>query len=172
VPITHARTVAQRAEEARLVYVAMTRAVEVLLCSWAAQRTFSGKVIDRRVCPWLADLAAGTAAAAVEAPRPDWRAHLAEQREVLAARRREADPVLEALAGWREEAARAARVSPEAVLDDDLLATVAARRPGDADELAAIAGVGTIFATSRVGESLLTALASLPVEPAANARSA
>ena len=168
VPITHARTTAQRAEEGRLLYVAMTRAVEVLHCSWAALRTFNGKVLDRRVCPWLGDLASA-AATAEAAPRPDWRVHVAEQKALLQQHRRVADPVLTALQEWREEAARAARVSPEAVLDDQLLAAVAAVRPADQDELAAIPGVGRVLATSRVGEGLLAALAALQH---ANTRSA
>ncbi|HEY8544971.1 MAG TPA: ATP-dependent DNA helicase UvrD2 [Acidimicrobiales bacterium] len=174
VPITHARTAAARAEEARLLYVAMTRAVQVLHCSWAAQRTFSGKVIDRRVCPWVKDLEDGSAAVAAPA-KPDWRARLAEQREQLAriaAQRKPVDPVLDALVEWREEAARAARVRPDTVIDDDLLATIARRRPRTPDELAAIPGVGRILATGRVGEGLLAALAALPDEAAANARSA
>jgi len=168
VPITHARTTAQRAEEARLLYVAMTRAVDVLHCSWAGQRTFNAKVLDRRVSPWVGDLASG-AAAPETAQKPDWRTHLAEQKALLQDRRRVADPVLTALQDWREEAARAARVSPAAVLDDHVLAAVAAARPGDQEELAAVPGVGGMFATSRVGEGLLAALAALHH---ANSRSA
>ena len=60
-------------------------------------------------------------------------------------------------------------MSPEAVLDDQLLAAVAAVRPADQDELTAIPGVGRVLATSRVGEGLLTALAALQH---ANTRSA
>ena len=159
VPISHARTTEQRAEEARLLYVAMTRAIRELHCSWAAQRTFNSKVIDRRVSPWLEGLEVGAAAEAQAAAEPpDWRAHLAEQRERLAAARVVADPVLVALQEWREQAARVARVTPTAVVDDHLLATIAATRPVDQEELAAIVGVGRIMATSRVGEGLLAAL--------------
>jgi len=68
--------------------------------------------------------------------------------------------VLLALQEWRDEAARVARVSPEAVIDDQLLATIAATQPADQDELAAIAGVGQVLATSRIGEGVLAALAA------------
>ena len=162
VPITHARTNAQRAEEARLLYVAMTRAVDELHCSWAALRTFNGKVLDRRVSPWLGDLTAAAGAvgtAGADGP-PDWRAHLAEQRARLGSVPHVTDPVLLALQEWRDEAARVARVSPEAVIDDQLLATIAATQPADQDELAAIAGVGQVLAASRIGEGVLAALAA------------
>lgn len=159
VPISYARTAEQRAEEARLLYVAMTRAIRELHCSWAAQRTFNSKVIDRRVAPWLDGLQVGVdAEAQAAASPPDWRAHLAEQRDRLAAARVVADPVLVALQEWREQAARVARVTPTAVVDDHLLATIAATRPVNQEALAAIVGVGRIMATSRVGEGLLAAL--------------
>ena len=53
VPIAHARTAAARAEEARLLYVAMTRAQRELRISWAERRTFGGKVVERRRSPLL-----------------------------------------------------------------------------------------------------------------------
>jgi DNA helicase-2/ATP-dependent DNA helicase PcrA len=171
VPIGHARTTAQRAEEARLLYVAMTRALVDLCCTWAAQRTFNAKVVDRRACPWLRDLpddGKGPGPGPVtgsnqprldgmDAEEPDWRTKLAEQRARLHGSRRPVPPELQALLTWREEAARRARIDPTAVLDDQLLEAVAARRPANHDELAAIPGVGRLLA-ERVGEGLLTAL--------------
>jgi ribonuclease D len=82
---------------------------------------------------------------------------LAEQRAVLGQVKPVLSAELAALVGWREEAARAARVPPTAVLDDDLLETVAERRPTDRDELAAIPGLGPLLA-ARVGDGLLAAL--------------
>ena len=55
VPIAHARTAAAKAEEVRLLYVAMTRAQRELRITYAEQRTFNGRV---------------GAAPAVAAPRP------------------------------------------------------------------------------------------------------
>ena len=53
--------------------------------------------------------------------------------------------------------ARAARVAPEAVLADHVLARVVVARPSDVDELGAIRGVGMILA-ARFGPDLLAAL--------------
>lgn len=115
VPIAHARTRHDRTEEARLLYVAMTRAEDVLRCTWSAQRAFGPKMVDRRLSPWLtglaeaqrtprADLAgsgpaveagdgrfagmegAGTGAGAGAGTSTEgWRRHLAEGRASLAA---------------------------------------------------------------------------------------
>jgi DNA helicase II / ATP-dependent DNA helicase PcrA len=58
VPIVHAATPEALAEERRLLYVALTRAGRVLECSWARSRTMgSGRAMDRRASPWVADLA-------------------------------------------------------------------------------------------------------------------
>ncbi len=163
VPIAHARTAAARAEEARLLYVAMTRAQRTLRISWAEQRTFASKVVARRPSPLidpLLEVAAPDApddgAAAVAAP--DWHDELARQRVVLGERPSAAvPPGMAALHRWRESAARAARIAPDAVLPDHVLARVAAAAPCDLDELGAIRGVGTILA-SRLGPAILDAL--------------
>ena len=92
VPIAHARTAAERAEEARLLYVAMTRALDELRCSWAAERTFGGRISERRLTPWLAGLAERQREPSGDdrpEPAPDWRERLADQRAHLA----EAAPV-------------------------------------------------------------------------------
>ena len=58
VPIIHATTPAALDEERRLLYVALTRAGRVLECSWARSRSMggSGRSMDRRPSPWLADV--------------------------------------------------------------------------------------------------------------------
>jgi DNA helicase-2/ATP-dependent DNA helicase PcrA len=53
VPLAHASTAAQRAEEQRLLYVAMTRAREILVCSWAMTRTMRDRSVDRSPSPFL-----------------------------------------------------------------------------------------------------------------------
>jgi DNA helicase-2/ATP-dependent DNA helicase PcrA len=187
VPIAHARSQHARAEEARLLYVAMTRAEDELRCTWAAQRAFGGRVVERRLSPWLSGLAAqqkaAAAAPAAAGPPEDWRSRLADQRALLAASVSSSSlassaalgasggpqaAAVEALHAWRDEAARAVRVEPEALVDDQLLEAIAAARPASTDELAAVPGMGPLLA-ARVGEGLLAALDRVPANPAAPA---
>ncbi len=124
VPITHARTQAQRAEEARLLYVAMTRAEDELRCSWAAQRSFGGTPTERRLTPWLTGLAERQRDRPDDgaAPSPQWRRHLAEQRAALAGARAGA-------AGGAGAAGRPARVAGGAGPGRPGRARVRHRRP-------------------------------------------
>jgi ribonuclease D len=136
------------------------------------QRTFKGRQVDRTVSPWLRDLAEHCNPAEADPDRPDdpaaatadWRVHLAEQRALLGNLKPVLSPELTALVGWREEAARIARVAPTSVLDDDLLETVAQRRPSDLDDLAAIPGMGPLL-VARVGDGLLAALHAVTAAP-------
>jgi ribonuclease D len=90
-------------------------------------------------------------------PVEDWTDQVARQRALLQSARRVSTPGLDALHEWRDRTARAARVDPEAVLPDHVLARVAASKPRDLDELGALRGVGPILA-SRFGEAILDAL--------------
>jgi DNA helicase-2/ATP-dependent DNA helicase PcrA len=68
VPISYAVSPAAKAEERRLLYVAVTRAEEQLWCSWAAQREVGGRSWSCGPSPLLAAIAsAGT----VSAPSAD-----------------------------------------------------------------------------------------------------
>jgi DNA helicase-2/ATP-dependent DNA helicase PcrA len=53
VPIAHARDLEALAEERRLLYVACTRAMDDLRCSWARERTFGGRRTARKPSPYL-----------------------------------------------------------------------------------------------------------------------
>jgi DNA helicase-2/ATP-dependent DNA helicase PcrA len=82
VPIAHAGTPEALDEERRLLYVALTRARDQLICSWAERRTFGDRSVARQPSPWLEPIEQCVAAGA-EQPAVDWRAHLAEGRARL-----------------------------------------------------------------------------------------
>lgn len=56
VPISWASTPEARAEERRLLHVALGRAEDWLHCSWARERTAHGRRSVRQPSPWLGDL--------------------------------------------------------------------------------------------------------------------
>lgn len=154
---------AARAEEARLAYVALTRARRHLHVTWARRRTVGGVVAERSPSPWLAALEQAVHALDARDDRPAVRALLHQARTVRASGEGQAPAVSafearrRALEQWRADQARAAQVAPDAVCATDLLEAVAAAAPRTADELAHVPGVSP-FLLRRHGEGLLSAL--------------
>ncbi len=165
VPISHARSDEAVAEERRLLYVALTRAEEVLRCTWAEQRTFGERTVQRRPSPWLA--AATDAVAAIEAAvgavdRDQALARVRARLDTLpgdggpgddrlgpaGSAGRSDDELLADLWAWRARVARGAGVPAAVVLGDPTLAAVAERRPRSPDDLEGLPGLGPV----RVGE--------------------
>jgi DNA helicase-2/ATP-dependent DNA helicase PcrA len=81
VPISWAGTPAARAEERRLLHVALGRAEDTLRCSWARLRTTAGRRSARQPSPWLRDLELAMAGVPVTAV--DRRARLGDARATL-----------------------------------------------------------------------------------------
>jgi DNA helicase-2/ATP-dependent DNA helicase PcrA len=167
VPISRARTAEALAEEQRLLYVAITRARDELIISWARERTFGERTVRRSPSPWLA--AAGAAVASPElAPQQRQLERLASTRAALdapepAAAAPPADLVASsarALRRWRSRVARGAGVPPAVILGDRAVASLAERRPASHSELVATGALGPISA-SRYGDELLAVLASV-----------
>ncbi|MFV0526961.1 MAG: UvrD-helicase domain-containing protein [Acidimicrobiales bacterium] len=175
VPIAYATTPAQRAEERRLLYVALTRAVDELHLSWARTRTFGEKLVGRTPSPWLGPLSEVVAAmGATPALRVDWRAGLAASRAALTPEPGPPDPgwgpagtgadqatgrdsmttLYRALDAGRSRRARAAPVPAAAVLPDRQRRQVAEAAPGTATALAGLPGM-TPVRMARYGEDLL-----------------
>ena len=135
-PISHARTDAEIAEERRLLYVGVTRAREHLQLSWASQRTGrGGRPSRRRRSRFLEGLA--------PAPAP-------------------APPADEGLAGqlrtWRRDRAQQDGVPAYVVFPDATLDELSRRRPTSHRELAKIPGLGPTR-LARYGDELLAVLA-------------
>jgi DNA helicase-2/ATP-dependent DNA helicase PcrA len=90
VPIAHAHNPEAMAEERRLLYVACTRAIEDLRCSWARERSFGGRRSARKPSPYLAAIEAThrDLARLAEVTPERARASLDEVRTLLAGRKR------------------------------------------------------------------------------------
>jgi DNA helicase-2/ATP-dependent DNA helicase PcrA len=146
VPHRSAGTVAARAEEARLLHVALTRAADRLVITRAERRR--GYV--RQASPLLAGLAARLgelqeACAARPAPADVREAVTVATADALAPTRRRAA----ALAAWRLAVARATARLPEQVCSDADLRAIAADPPGSAEQLAALTGMGPVSAATQ-----------------------
>lgn len=130
VPHRSARTRTARAEEARLLYVAMTRATDALIITWATRR--GG--YQRKPSPFLEGF---VSAAPPSVPPPA---------DLLARHRPMEDDVIARLRAWRADAARAVDVLPESLLTDRELAAIATQRPRSARQLADLTGIGAMTA--------------------------
>ena len=64
VPVAHARTAAARAEERRLLHVAVTRAEQELHVLWCDRRELGGESVERAPSPWLENIASPEATSA------------------------------------------------------------------------------------------------------------
>ncbi|MFV0309691.1 MAG: ATP-dependent helicase [Desertimonas sp.] len=132
VPFRSATTTAAKAEEARLLHVALTRASDELIITHAARRGGYARKLSPLLTGW-----SPAVPTAVAVPFE------------IAARERRADPTearLAALRHWREGLARAANVVPDVICDERTLTEIARHDPADADALAAATGMGPLTA--------------------------
>jgi DNA helicase-2/ATP-dependent DNA helicase PcrA len=127
-PHKSASTAAAKAEEARLLYVAFTRATDRLLVTTAARR--GGYA--RSVSPFVADIDLDLAPAAPPPARTRPRTRV--------------DPVRAALRQWRSDAAKRADILPTQLCSDRDLEAIARSKPRSAEELAAATSFGEITA--------------------------
>ncbi len=140
IPHASARRREARAEEARLLYVAITRAALEVHLHWAQSRTIRGIRRDRERSPFLVGFE--------EAVAEDTEVEPATGQLQIASLRGTVgtppppDPLLAALQAWRAGRARAARTAPEVVLADESLVAIATLRPRTADAVATIPGIG------------------------------
>ena len=129
VPHRSATTAEARAEEARLLHVAVTRASDRLVVTWAARR--GG--YRRQPSPLIAGI--DTAGPVAAPPPPELRSPPCPERAPL-----------ERLRTWREQLARTAVVLPGEVCSDADLEAIAAACPASPSELAAATTLGPLTA--------------------------
>ncbi len=162
VPISYADSPAERAEERRLLFVALTRAETRLELSHARTRTLGTRVVNRQRSPWLAPIEAANGAAPTQARRSTGpaaaRARLDEVRDRAAGALTDDEPtdpvLLAALVEWRRNLARASGVPAYVIFHDTTLRAVAEQRPSDRDALLALPGIGPVK-VERHGEAVL-----------------
>ena len=144
VPHKSATTSEGRAEEGRLLYVAMTRATDRLIISHAARHAGYA----RTPSPLIAGLATGE-----PQPAPPPGRH----------RRARVDPVLAALKDWRANSARQLDILPTELCTDRDLAAIAEHRPQTAEELAEVTSFGPMTA-ERIADQItpIVTVASKP----------
>jgi DNA helicase-2/ATP-dependent DNA helicase PcrA len=130
VPHRSATTGEAKAEEARLLHVALTRARDELIVTWARRR--GGYA--RRPSPLLEGLESAPADV-VAPPTP------------LRRGRPRTDDRRERLRRWRDETARAAGTLPETICTDAELDAIAVARPAGASALAEVTGFGLLTAS-------------------------
>jgi len=181
VPIGHAKTPAELAEERRLFYVALTRAERELHLSWASNRMFGSREAKRLPSPYLEDVEQATDALAAGTDPGEWAELLAAPRAALRSKappatkrprqaKRSADAVVadldqagralfDKLKSWRAETAKAGSVPAYVVFDNKTLAAIATRRPDTSEALSRIPGIGPVK-LSRYGDAVLDLVAA------------
>jgi DNA helicase II / ATP-dependent DNA helicase PcrA len=129
IPHSFALSDAQQAEEARLLYVAITRAIDQLVITRAESR----RGVATRPSPWL-DAVESTIADDQPVPPPP-----------RAPGERKTDPLAE-LKTWRSQIARGAAVAELAICSDNVLRGLLERPPTSTDELAERLGLTKLAA--------------------------
>ena len=154
VPIAHAKDSNAIAEERRLLYVALTRAKDQILCSWATNRHFSGNKRKRDPSPWLFNIER----AIQNLERP-----LTQKEQITKAKSSRGKKIKNALPEtqqvkdlkkWRLSASRAADVPAFVIFNDETLLDLVEIQPTNLDELLKIKGIGPVKA-ERYGKEIL-----------------
>jgi DNA helicase-2/ATP-dependent DNA helicase PcrA len=153
-PIQHADTPEQLAEERRLFYVGITRARQRLVLSWALARN-PGQARRRRPSRFLDGLRPGSAT------RP--RAGGATKRAKVVPESTDA-ATFGRLRVWRKKQAEAQGVPAYVVFSDATLVAIADQAPADDGELAKVPGVGPTK-LERYAEPVLAVLAGQDPDP-------
>lgn len=160
VPVAFARSRTALNEERRLLYVAVTRAQQELHVMWCSSRIVGNRSVERGPSPYLqafVDTDATTDRTPSGPPREALEL-LQRLKDSRSATHSENGPsgrtalLLQDLHQWRKAAARAARITPAAVLSDQILGQIAAQKPSSSSELGTVIGASMAH---RFGPALL-----------------
>lgn len=135
------------AEEARLLYVGITRARRHLALSWAAEREQKGRTVRRQPSRFLADLRPRGERRVTQLPDRFAADQGARRTASTAAAANpygmaDDDPLFAALRAWRTARAQEDAVPPYVVAHDKTLAAIAELKPPSAAALRRIPGIG------------------------------
>jgi DNA helicase-2/ATP-dependent DNA helicase PcrA len=145
-PHSSAKTPFAREEEIRLAYVAMTRAADRLLITYARSR--KGRRRQRSALIAGVDTAEPTSAPTTEFIH-DLRVRQSDRSPI--------DPVLEELTAWRSHAARVSGIDPRLICPDVVLQRLTQQSPTTVEELNDIEGLGSPL-ISRTGTAIISAI--------------
>jgi DNA helicase-2/ATP-dependent DNA helicase PcrA len=158
VPIGQATTTEALEEETRLLYVALTRAERELYITWAEQRTFGTRQMNRSPSPLLAPIEVECEAMRQGSPETDNRASLRDARRTLdharSGRPEAHSPLFVALKEWRLARARAAETPAYTIFDDKTLTAIVENEPRTKTALRAVPGIGPVK-LERYGDEVL-----------------
>jgi ATP-dependent exoDNAse (exonuclease V) beta subunit len=132
-------------EEARLAYVALTRAADELVVTWTDQRNTKSSGPS----PFLPTVT--TSVPVIDAPPEELRR--------IARQRPQQDPLEVAIEEWRQLKSRVSRMEPNGILTTTQLRNIVRERPTTEDGVAAITDV--IFARRYAAELIATIDAAL-----------
>jgi len=139
-PHRSARTGAARSEEARLAYVALTRAADELVVTWTDQRNTKSSGPS----PFLPSVT--TSVPVVDAPPEELRR--------IARQRPHQDPLELALEEWRQLKARNSRMEPNGILTTTQMRNIVRDKPTTEEAVAAVTDI--IFARRYAAELIET----------------
>ena len=139
-PHRSARTGSARSEEARLAYVALTRAADELVVTWTDQRNTKSSGPS----PFLPSVT--TSVPVIDAPPEELRR--------IARQRPQQDPLELALEEWRQQKARNSRMEPNGILTTSQMRSIVRDKPSTEDALAGLTDI--IFARRYAAELLAT----------------
>lgn len=177
IPLVHASTPEEIAEERRLLYVGVTRARDELVLTWAQARNPGGRA-SRSLSRFLRDEGSRTERPRAKSPRAARRGlakcrlcgkglATAQERTLMRCSTCPSDVDESLLAGlkeWRSQqveiqsAERESKMPAYVVATDATLLAIAEQRPGDVDALAAVPGMGPAK-IERYGSELLALIA-------------